>query len=507
MPSLNELKLTVLHEISGIIGQILSLEPTLESILSILSERLSMQRGTVTLTDPGTNMLKICASHGLSQEEKQKGIYAPNEGVTGRIFQTATPFIVPDVGKEPLFLNKTGSRDLHKGAIAFLGVPIQLQSKPIGVFSVDRLFGPEVAYEEDIRFLTIVGALIAQFVMLNEEVARREETLVTENRSLRAEVSRNYNHFFTVGVSPAMQALNKMIKKVAPSRASVLLLGESGTGKTLSARIIHELSQRARGPFIKVNCAALPDNLIESELFGYERGAFTGADGSKKGRLEEAHTGTVFLDEIGELPIAVQSKLLRFIQEREFERLGDSRTRQVDVRLIAATNMDLATAVSDGRFREDLYYRLNVFPIAIPPLRDREVDIPLLVDYFLDKLTDEYGQRFHFAPDAMAALRSYQWPGNVRELENLMERLCILAEEPLLRLADLPRHLSASDVECHPKGTSLEDMERRSILNALGRNNWLQYKAADELGLTLRQIGYRIKKYGLDADIRAARGR
>jgi len=369
-----QLELKVLYEISGIIGQILQLDQALDSILEILSQSLSMERATVTLRDMQTGLLKICASHSLRPEEKKRGIYQPSEGVTGLIFRTAQPFFVPDIGKEPLFLNKTQSRDIRKDSVAFIGVPIILHGTPIGVFSVDRLFEPEVSFEEDIRFLTIVATLIAQFVHLNRQIERREMKLKSENRSLRAEISEKYNHFFAVGVSPAMQALNELIRKVAPSKASVLLLGESGTGKTLTARILHELSPRSRRPFAKVNCAALPDNLIEAELFGHEKGAFTGAAEAKKGRFEEADGGTVFLDEIGELPPAVQAKLLSFLQEREFERLGSTRTRRVDVRIIAATNADLPTAAATGRFRPDLYHRLNVFPIAIPPLTLQPVE-------------------------------------------------------------------------------------------------------------------------------------
>ena len=278
----------------------------------------SMRTKKITLKGRDTGLLRIIASHGLDPTEQRRGIYEPGEGITGSIFETAQPFAVPDIGKEPLFLNRTQARRLTKKSLAFIGVPIVLNNEPIGVLSVDRLFGPEVDFKEDIRFLTIVAALMAQFVQLNRQVERREEHLLTENRSLRAEVSAMYNHFFAVGVSPAMQTLNKMIQKVAPSKASVLLLGESGTGKTLTARIIHELSQRRRNPFAKVNCAALPDNLIESELFGHEKGAFTGATQLKKGRLEEADSGTVFIDEIGELPLPVKDKLLRFLQEREF---------------------------------------------------------------------------------------------------------------------------------------------------------------------------------------------
>lgn len=283
---------------------------------------------------------------------------------------------MPDIGKEPLFLTRTQARNLTKDSFAFIGVPISLNNETIGVFSVDRLFGPEVDFKEDIRFLTIVAALMSQFVPLNRQVELREAHLICENRSQRAEVSAKYNHFFAGGVSAAMPSLNKMIRKVAPSCASVMLLGESGTGKTLTARIIHELSQRRRNPFAKVNCASLPNSLIESELFGHEKGAYTGATQLKKGRLEEADSGTVFLDEIGELPLQVQAKLLRFLQEKEFERLGSTQIRKVDVRIIAATNIDLNQAVEDGRFRSDLFYRLNVFPISIPPLRQRKADLP-----------------------------------------------------------------------------------------------------------------------------------
>jgi Nif-specific regulatory protein len=300
-----------------------------------------------------------------------------------------------------------------------------------------------------------------------------------------------------------MQTLNKMIRRVAPSRASVLLLGESGTGKTLTARIIHELSDRRRNPFIKVNCASLPENLIESELFGHEKGAFTGATNQKKGRLEEAHCGTVFLDEIGELPLPVQAKLLRFLQEKDFERLGSTRTRKVDVRVVAATNMDLNRAVAEGRFRSDLFYRLNVFPIAIPPLRNRKADLPLLVDYFIERTSREYGLRFRFSEECMEILAGYHWPGNVRELENLIERIAIMAETEEIETTMLPVYLFRNDRTAvqsatHPEGSSqLEIMEKEALLSALARNEWAQNKAAVDIGLTLRQMGYRVKKYNL----------
>jgi Nif-specific regulatory protein len=506
-----QLEIKVLYEISGIIGQILSLDMALKSILAILSQSLYMERATVTLKDKKTGLLKILASHSLHPDEVERGIYEPDEGITGQIFHTAQPFAVPDIGREPLFLNKTRSRKISKESIAFIGVPIILNGEPIGVFSVDRLFKPEVHFEEDIHFLTIVATLIAQFVKLNQEVEKHQKSIITENRFLRAEISEKYNHFSTVGVSHVMHDLNRMIQKVAPSKASVLLLGESGTGKTLTARIIHELSNRSRGPFIKVNCAALPENLIESELFGYEKGAFTGAGEAKAGRLEEASTGTVFLDEIGELPLLVQSKLLHFLQERELVRLGSTRARIVDVRIVAATNADLSQAVKKGSFREDLCYRLNEFSIAIPPLRERKADIPLLVDYFLEKTSKDYGRRLHFTDECLDILMGYRWPGNVRELENFIERMAIMTDSALIDKAFLPVYLiKRNGIGRVPDetGTGISDvekMERDLVLEALERNNWIQQNAARDIGLTLRQMGYRIKKFGLDDIIHNAK--
>ena len=505
-----EAELKVLYQISQMVGQILDLGQALGDTLKIMSQSLAMERATVTLIEPETGNLKIQASHGLRPKQKNRGIYRPDEGVTGLIFSTAQPFVVPDISREPLFLNKTQSRTINKEGISFLGVPVVLHGQPIGVLSVDRLFGVEVSFEEDIRFLTIVATLIAQFINLNQQVRERERSLQRQNLSLMAEVSEKYNHFFMVGRSQAMLRLQQLIEKVSPSKASVLLLGESGTGKTLVARIIHEMSQRAQAPFVKLNCAAVPENLLESELFGHEKGAYTGATSTKPGRFEEADGGTIFLDEIGELPAALQAKLLRFLQEREFERLGSTRTRKVDVRVIAATNRDLPRAISDGAFREDLYYRLNVFPVDVPPLRERTEDIALLASYFLEKAAKEYGRRLKFTPGTLKVLEAYSWPGNVRELENLIERLAILAEGPVVDPEALAFMLSGNvDVEDVPTGTChrMHEIERREILGALERNRWVQSWAARELGFTLRQLGYRVKKFGLESLIAEKRKR
>jgi Nif-specific regulatory protein len=501
---IRDFELKVLFDICRIVGQAFRLDQVLDTVLGILSDTLEMKRATVTLREEETGHLIIRASHGLTDEERRRGIYRPNEGITGRIFKTAQPFVVPDISKEPLFLNKTKSRHIRKGCISFLGVPIMLYSEPIGVLSVDRLFGDEVSFEEDVRFLTIVSTLIAQLVSLNKQVKKREEELLKRNSS-RGKMSGKGRLFFMVGNSPSMARVQQQVEKVAPSRASVLLLGESGTGKTLVARIIHELSTRAKSPFVKINCAALPENLLESELFGHEKGAFTGASKSKAGRIEEAQGGTVFLDEVGELPLSIQAKLLRFLQEREFERLGSTKTIRVDVRIIAATNRNLEDAVSESLFREDLYYRLDVFPIRIPPLRERKQDIPFLVSHFLKKVGSEYGRNMSISSSAVNMLADYDWPGNVREMENLVERLIIMADSDVIGCEVLPSYLKKPPEGEKETRSRLEEVERKEILAALERNGWFQTRTAADLGLTLRQMGYRIKKFNLEKEIAEVR--
>jgi DNA-binding NtrC family response regulator len=331
------------------------------------------------------------------------------------------------------------------------------------------------------------------------------QSLKAENRRLKEELDQRYQFDNLIGRSVAMREIFQTVTRVAPTRATVLLAGESGVGKDMIARAIHQHSPRKDGPFVKINCTALPENLMESELFGYEKGAFTGATSSKPGKFEQADKGTVFLDEIGDVPANIQVKLLRVLQDRQFERLGSNLTRNVDVRVIAATNVDLRAALEEGRFREDLYYRLNVVPISVPPLRDRREDVPFLVLHFISKLGKELGSEIkEISPGAMDRLLEHNWPGNVRELENTIERSMVLASGRVLEAADVRIEnirgtvASASATQMLPDGYTLDQWEQVMIREALQRAGGNKSQAARLLGLTRNALRYRLTQMGLD---------
>jgi DNA-binding NtrC family response regulator len=344
---------------------------------------------------------------------------------------------------------------------------------------------------------------LAELVLvIRKELAGRQ--LREENRDLREALGQRYEYKNIVAQSDKMQAVLAMVERVAPTNATVLLGGESGVGKDLIARAIHEHSQRASGPFLKLNSTAIPENLLESELFGYEKGAFSGATSSKPGKFELADKGTLFLDEIGDVPPATQVKLLRVLQEREFERLGGTRTIKVDVRLVAATNRDLRAALEEGTFREDLYYRLNVVAIDIPPLREHKEDIPGLVSFFLDKFARESGKPVHgIMPQAMKLLMDFHWPGNVRELENILQRAVTLSAGPTLDVGDIhldtlaPRARPDAPAPVLPEGVTLEQWEDEIIREALRRANGNKSQAARALGLSRNALRYRLAKIGV----------
>lgn len=499
-----KVEITALYEISKLLGSSLNLKANLRGVMKVLSEYLDMKRGTVALRTKGE--VSIIAAHGMSEEEIKRGRYRLGEGIIGRVAKLGSPIVIPNIGDEPLFLNKTGARKtIRKENIAFLCVPIKFKDETLGVLSVDRLFGSRtISFEEDLRLLKIIASLIAQSVKLHMEVEREREAFLEEKENLTRQLKGRYRVENIIGQSDRMQEVFEAVHLVSPSRANVLLRGESGSGKELIARAIHYMSPRAKGPFIKFNCASIPEGLLESELFGHEKGAFTGAMSVRKGRFELADGGTIFLDEIGDLPLALQPKILRVLQEKEFERVGGERTIKVDVRLIAATSRNLEGLVSDGRFREDLYYRLNVVPIFLPSLRERKEDMPVLVDYFLRRYSEENRKTIRITPEVLKLFMEYEWPGNVRELENTIERLVVMSRGKTATIDDLPLNIKNQSMKTKYAAiakdalpSAIEDIERTKILDALKRTGWVQSKAARLLGITSRQIGYKIRKYNL----------
>ncbi len=491
-------ELTAILEVSRVLTTSFYLEKNLSSAMSALGSLLEMQRGCVFLLDPLSGELRIVAAHGLTKENIEKGKYRIGEGIVGRVLEKKIPMVISNIGKEPLFLNKTGSRP-EKDGISFLCVPIEFKNEALGVLSVDRIYSKELGgVDDDLRVLKIVASLIAQFIKLWGSYEKIEK----EKEGLKRELKGKYKIENIIGQSDKMQEVFEEVHRVAPSKTTVLLRGESGTGKELIAKAIHYMSPRNKGPFIKFNCASIPEGLLESELFGHEKGAFTGAISSRKGRFELADGGTIFLDEIGDLPAALQPKILRVLQEKEFEKVGSEKTIKVAVRVIAATSRNLEKLVSQDKFREDLYYRLNVIPILLPPLKERGEDIPILIEYFLKKFNKENNRAVVLDNNALQVLLNYDWPGNVRELENTIERLVVMSRSDKITASDLPIPLGIKRIKSQVESTSLtsdiEDIEKINILNALEKTGWVQAKAARLLGITPRQIGYKIKKYGIE---------
>ena len=496
-------EIACLYEISNAIHATLDLKKSLYRVLDLLAEHLGMNRGSISLLNPETSEIQIEVAHGMSSVARSKGHYRLGEGITGRVIEAGRPIAVPEIGDEPLFLDRTGARSgIKKSKISFICVPIKDGRRIIGALSVDRIFEGDSPLEEDVRLLEIISSLIVQKVALLEKIQREKEQLKKENVRLRKELNRKYRFSNIVGNSRKMQEVFYLISQVAKSNATVLLLGESGTGKEMVANAIHYNSLRSGKPMVKVNCAALPENLIEAELFGYEKGAFTGAIRQKEGKFERANGGTIFLDEVGSLAFDSQGKLLRVLQEKEIERLGGTKTIKVKIRLIAATNQELANAVEENRFREDLFYRLNVYPIYLPPLREREADVLLLADYFLEKYAGEYNKNIkRISTPAIDAFVQYNWPGNVRELENCMERAVLLCDDHVIRSYHLPPTLQTADETGTYQTQSLNDavdtFERELLIDSLKSSRGNMRKAAKVLQTTERIFGYKVKKYAI----------
>ncbi|MGD2268974.1 MAG: sigma 54-interacting transcriptional regulator [Desulfobacterales bacterium] len=497
-------EVTFLYEISEALNEHLDLKKSLYKVLDILSSTLNMVRGTVTILDPLRNEISIIVAHGLPQSAMARVKYKLGEGITGRVIQSGKGVAVPRISEEPLFLDRTATRKTQAfQELSFICVPIKKGRQVIGALSVDRPYDESYNLKNGQKLLSVVATMVARHVINLETIRLEKEKLRDENRRLRKELENKYRVTNIIGNSNKMREVFQMISQVSKSNTTVLIRGESGTGKELAAHSIHYNSHRAQNAFVKVNCAALPVNLIESELFGHEKGAFTGAIKRKTGKFERAHKGTIFLDEIGSLGLDVQVNLLRILQEKEFERVGGNQTIKTDVRIIAATNKNLEQAVGAESFRGDLYYRLNVFPIYMPPLRERKTDILLLADHFLERYAKENHKDIRrFSTPAIDMLIQYHWPGNVRELENCIERAVLLCEEGVIHSYHLPPTLQTGVESDTLPAFSLEDavanLEREMIIDALKNTRGNISRAAKILQTTIRIFAYKAQRYGVD---------
>lgn len=524
------LQLITIYEISKILGSSLDLCKGMRDVLNLLSSHMHMCRCMIALVQDSGDVHIIGAS-GLSQDQIDRGRFRKGEGIIGQIIKTGLPIVIPNVADEPQFLNRTGSRELASGdVIAYVGIPIKIANETIGVVSVDRdMSAYRGSLQDDVRLLKMVANLISHTLRLHRHVATEREQLMHEQHRLQKEVRPVQGLVNVIGNSRPMQDVFGDVERAASVHSTVLLRGESGTGKEIIANAIHQLSPRRNGPFVRVNCGALSETLLESELFGHEKGAFTGATTERKGRFELADGGTLFLDEIGEISPAFQVKLLRVLQEREFERVGGNTPIRVDVRLIAATNRNLEAAVTEGDFRADLYFRINVISIILPPLRERREDIAPLVEHFLERFNRTNGRQVSLSPEAMQIMTDCYWPGNVRELENCVERTAAMTKGKTIQDINLPCQrnmclsmalrpvtqmvsptpklpesasapLPARDAASHRHGEEAPQFAstREKLIWAMEECGWVQAKAARFLGMTTRQMNYALQKYNIE---------
>ncbi len=499
-------QLTALYEISKALSSSMNYEKNIRYITNLLISIMNFENVLIAIVEPGSDKLKLFGKSFVKKEIS----YKRGEGIIGKVWKHGIPIVIPNILEEEEFLNKFG-RDLKKyknKKVAFIAVPIKIENKIIGVLGVDKPYTGYESLDEYTKFLTMVSNILGQSIKLISSMKKEKEQLEREKKFLKAQLNTLLSKTGLEGIvgrSPAIMEVVDNIYQVAPTTATVLLMGESGVGKELFAKAIHYNSPRASKPFIKLNCAAIPEDLLESELFGYEKGAFTGAYTSKKGKFELANGGTIFLDEIGDMPVSLQAKILRVLQEKEVERLGSSKPIKIDVRIIAATNKNLLEMVAQGTFREDLYYRLNVVPIFIPPLRDRKEDIPVMVNYFLNRANQEYGKNVTLSKEVMDLLIDYDWPGNVRQLQNTIERMVILSKKNVLDSEDIPNDLkfmrtrekseNFEGIKKNHLPKTVEQIEKESIIKALEDSKYIIKKAAKLLGMTPRQIRYRMDKY------------
>jgi Nif-specific regulatory protein len=491
-------KLTSLVEISQALSSAINFKAALHRVLEILEKSHDAVRSAVALAADEKVQLQVAAAVGTGRDRAwHTGV--PGGALALQVLASGRPLVVPRVSREPALADRHEDEDER----TFVCVPLLLHRRAAGVLALELRFKPDRNYERTAKFFGVVASMIAQAIKVQRLIEADRERLVQENVRLQGELRERYDFSQILGTSRLMHDVCEQVTQVARTNTTVLIRGESGTGKELIAQAIHYNSQRAAKPFIKVSCAALPDTLIESELFGYEKGAFTGAINRKQGRFERADGGTLFLDEIGDINTAVQVKLLRVLQEREFERLGGVDPVKVNVRLIAATNKHLEDAITAGTFREDLLYRLNVFTIYVPPLRERKTDVLLLADHFLERLASDHRKRIRrISTPAIDMLMAYHWPGNVRELQNVMERAVLVCDGEVLHAHHLPPTLQMADTtdasSMRSLAASLAAFEKDLIQDALKMARGNRAKAARLLQATPRIVNYKIRKYRID---------
>ncbi|MEJ2630893.1 MAG: sigma 54-interacting transcriptional regulator [Acidihalobacter sp.] len=518
--SSTEPELLVVQEAARLITHGSDTGGSIYGILHLLSQLLGLNRGRVLLSEGESPDLVIRYAYGLTAKERERGRYAIGEGITGRVFHTGQMALIQDIDDEPTYLRRAVDRaTLPDETVAYIAVPILWEDKPVGVLAVHRLRKRERPFRRDMALLQVIATFIGQVLRIDEMVEARTADLLSKNQMLRNKLESEGARYGILGQSPALQEAVQQALQVAATNTTVLLLGESGTGKERFARMQHMASKRADGPFVSINCAAIPANLMESELFGHEKGAFTGAASAKRGRIELASNGTLFLDEIGDLDLELQAKLLRVLEYKTIQRVGSTREIPVDVRIVSATHKDLQQAVQEKRFRLDLFYRLNVFPIKLPPLRARQEDIGILAQHLLGLANQEFGHESSFGPGAQGALAAYTWPGNIRQLENVIKRGVlmsggrligreliedILAQEISTGVHDAS-HLPLPAGQARPFSpveqlrpyARVRTEETADILEALRHQQGNKTRAAISLGLTPRQLRYRMQKLGI----------
>lgn len=518
-------EIELLYDIAVMLSVSDNIEESIEKGMRMLKYNNYFERCALFLLNDDKTQLELSCSIDLTPQQRSIAVYKIGEGATGLAAKSTEPIVIENIHNNINYLNKMGA--LSTSSVSYVAVPVIQKDGVVGVISANISKSSQLDFDEIVRMLTILGSLSVGSLMVHRRFTKEKESIQELKSYYKDEMLSEYQFENIIGKSKNMRQIFSMIETVAPSDATIFIRGETGTGKELIAAAVHNISRRKNGPFIKLNCAAISETLLESELFGHEKGAFTDAKEMRKGRFELADGGTLFLDEIGDISPGLQVKLLRILQEQEFERVGGTKTVKTDVRLVAATNRNLEEMVKKGEFREDLFYRLNVIPINLPPLRDRYEDIQLLIEHYLKKYMKTHHKKMHFSKAALELLLAYPWPGNIRELQNTMERIVLICPEGELEPEMLnhvlpfnyqkmympetespkptfqtqqPEALASESVKERPSLTksNLQDMEKEAIIKALIENRGIQTKAAKQLGMTARQIGYKVKKYRLD---------